>query len=118
MRDADGFLFITDRKKDVIFFKGFNVFPREVEEALLRVAGVQQACVVGLKDERAGEVVVAFVMADASVTPDLLDGQCREQLTAYKVPEHICVERELPLTPNGKLDRLQLRDLAARTFGR
>ena len=118
MRDADGFLFITDRKKDVIFFKGFNVFPREVEEALLRVAGVQQACVVGLKDERAGEVVVAFVMADASVTPDLLNGQCREQLTAYKVPEHICVERELPLTPNGKLDRLQLRDLAARTFGR
>ena len=66
----------------------------------------------------AGEVVVAFVMADASVTPDLLNGQCREQLTAYKVPEHICVERELPLTPNGKLDRLQLRDLAARTFGR
>jgi len=117
MLDEDGFLIITDRKKDVIFHKGFNVFPREVEEALLTVPGAQQACVVGLADERAGEAVVAFVMANEAVDEAAFKAHAEAHLAAYKVPAHIVVEAALPLTANGKLDRLALRAQAQQTFG-
>lgn len=117
MLDEEGFLLITDRKKDVILHKGFNVFPREVEEVLLTVPGTQQACVVGLADERAGEAVVAFVMAGESVTAEALTSHAVAHLAAYKVPAHIAVADTLPLTANGKLDRLALREQARQQFG-
>lgn len=117
MLDAEGFLIITDRKKDVIFHKGFNVFPREVEEVLLQLGGAQQACVVGLEDDRAGEAVVAFVMAEAGLGEAEVRAHCEALLSSYKVPQYICIEASLPLTPNGKLDRVALRETARRSFG-
>ena len=117
MLDEDGFLLITDRKKDVIFHKGFNVFPREVEEVLLQISGTQQACVVGLEDERSGEAVVAFVMSEGSLSEAAVRAHCAEHLSDYKVPAHICIEPSLPLTPNGKLDRVALRETAKTNFG-
>lgn len=117
MLDEEGFLIITDRKKDVILHKGYNVFPREVEEVLLTVPGTQQACVVGLADERAGEAVVAFVMAGENVTAAQLMAHAAEHLAAYKVPAHIAVADALPLTANGKLDRIALREQARQQFG-
>ena len=117
MLDEDGFLIITDRKKDVIFHKGFNVFPREVEEVLLTVPGAQQACVVGLADDRTGEAVIAFVMASEAVHETAILAHAAEHLAAYKVPAHVVVAEALPLTANGKLDRLALREQAQQTFG-
>ena len=117
MLDDEEFLMITDRKKDVILHKGFNVFPREVEEVLLTVPGTQQACVVGLADARAGEVVIAFVMAGEGVTNGTLDAHAKKHLSAYKTPAQIVVADILPLTANGKLDRLALRNQAQERFG-
>ena len=110
--DEEGFLHVTDRKKDVIFVKGFNVFPREVEEALMEHDQVEQAAVVGCEDERAGEVVVAFVKCNkATREPDLLS-HCGKLLTNYKVPRRIELLDEFPLTAARKVDRNALRRLA------
>ncbi len=110
--DEDGFLTITDRKKDVIFHKGFNVFPREIEEVLMSHDNVHQVCVVGREDERAGEVAIAFVCASANVEADALIEHCRQNLAAYQLPSQIRIEENLPLTPAGKPDRMAMRELA------
>jgi len=111
--DSDGFLTITDRKKDVIFHKGFNVFPREIEEALMQHDAVHQVCVVGREDERSGEVAVAFVCGDDSLDEsDILD-YCAANLAAYKVPGELRIQAQLPLTAAGKLDRMALRKAAS-----
>lgn len=112
MLDQDGFLIITDRKKDVIITNGYNVFPREVEEVLAAVPGVAAACAVGAPDERRGEAVVAFVAG--SVDPAALEAACRDGLADYKVPTAFHVMEALPMTPNGKVDRLALRGVATR----
>ncbi len=107
--DEDGFLLITDRKKDVLFVKGFNVFPREVEEVLLEHPAITGACVVGRADARAQERPVAFIMAPDGVDLEELETYCETNLTDYKLPADIQVIDALPLTPNGKVDRLSLR---------
>ena len=109
--DQDGFLIITDRKKDVILTNGYNVFPREVEEVLAAVSGVAAACVVGVADQRKGEAVAAFVAGD--VDADALEAACRDGLAGYKVPVAFHVLQTLPLTPAGKVDRIALRRRAA-----
>ena len=81
------------------------------------MSGTQQACVVGLEDERSGEAVVAFVMSEAGLAEDAVRAHCAEHLSDYKVPAHICIEASLPLTPNGKLDRVALRETAKTNFG-
>jgi len=107
MLDQDGFLIITDRKKDVIITNGYNVFPREVEEVLAAVPGVEAACVVGAPDERRGEAVTAFVAGAADIVA--LEAACRDGLADYKVPTAFHVLDTLPLTPAGKADRMALR---------
>jgi len=107
--DMDGFLTLTDRKKDVIFYKGFNVFPREIEEVLVAHPAVAQACVVGRPDERAGEIAVAYVTAAGGCDEAALLAHCQQNLVAYKVPGIIRIETALPLTAAGKLDRMALR---------
>jgi long-chain acyl-CoA synthetase len=108
----DGYLTVTDRKKDVIFHKGFNVFPREIEEALMAHSAVSQVCVVGRPDDRAGEVAVAFIAGSKKAeTAEILDF-CKARLSGYKVPGEIHFVDQLPLTANGKLDRLELRERA------
>lgn len=111
--DADGYLTITDRKKDLIIHKGYNVFPRELEEVLIRHGAVTSVGVVGVADERAGEKIVACVTLSDEVGDDELRAHCARSLPAYKVPAEIRVLSELPLTMARKLDRVRLRRLAA-----
>lgn len=107
MLDQDGFLIITDRKKDVIITNGYNVFPREVEEVLAAVPGVATACVIGAPDKRRGEAVTAFVAGAADIAS--LEAACRDGLADYKVPTAYHVLDALPLTPAGKVDKMALR---------
>ncbi len=111
--DEEGFLTITDRKKDVILHKGFTVFPREVEEALMQHAAVTGACVVGAPDARAGERIIAYVTCGGgAVSETALIAHCRDYLVAHRLPGRIEIVAELPLTPAGKVDRLALRAAA------
>lgn len=112
--DEDGFLVITDRKKDVILHKGFNVFPREVEETLLSYAEVSTACVVGAPDQRHGERVVAFITLrdGATYSEEALLTHCKDYLVSYRLPGQIERLETMPLTPAGKVDRIALREAA------
>ena len=107
--DADGFLIISDRKKDVIFVKGFNVFPREIEEALLSHNAVSGACVVGRADDRAGEVPLAYVTLRAEADIPALHALLADSLAPYKRPAEIHVLEAFPMTPAAKVDRSALR---------
>ena len=91
--DADGYLAIVDRKKDMILRGGFNVYPREVEEVLLTHPAVAQCAVVGVADERLGEDVKAFVVRKPGqpATEDEIVAWCREQMAVYKAPRCVAV---------------------------
>ena len=113
--DEDGFLFITDRKKDVVFVKGFNVFPREVEEAIHTHQSVGMVGVVGVPDPRTGgERLVAFVVprTDQKVDAVEISAHCASRLVGYKCPTEVRVVGQLPLTGAQKLDRIALRRAA------
>jgi long-chain acyl-CoA synthetase len=105
--DEDGYLYVVDRKKDLIIRGGFNVFPRDVEEALVEHEGVEAAAVVGRPDSECGEEVVAFVAG--KVDADELVAWSRERIGGYKYPREVHVVGALPLTPIGKVDRKALR---------
>jgi long-chain acyl-CoA synthetase len=109
--DADGFLFVTDRKKDVVLVKGFNVFPREVEEVIHTHPKVAAVGVVGVPDTRSGERLVAYVVPRAGETPGEAEiaAHVAERLVAYKCPSVVRVVDELPTTGAQKLDRVALR---------
>jgi long-chain acyl-CoA synthetase len=109
--DYDGFLFVVDRKKDLIIRGGFNVYPRDVEEILLGHPAVASVGVVGRPDERLGEEVVAFVtlLDDAEAAPDELVDFARERLASHKYPREVRLLDAMPLTNVGKLDRKALR---------
>jgi long-chain acyl-CoA synthetase len=110
-RDGDGYLYIVDRKKDLIIRGGFNVYPRDVEDALLEHAAVQTAGVVGRPDARHGEEVVAFVSLRPGneITGQELVQWARERIGGYKYPREIKIIDNVPLTPVGKVDRKALR---------
>jgi long-chain acyl-CoA synthetase len=109
--DAEGYLFIVDRKKDLIIRGGFNVYPRDVEDALVQHPAVTIAAVVGRPSERHGEEVVAFVspVAGAEVTAEDLVEWAREHIGGYKYPREVHLIDAIPLTPVGKVDRKALR---------
>ncbi|MER6995985.1 AMP-binding protein [Streptomyces sp. NPDC000410] len=109
--DADGWLYVVDRKKDMINASGFKVWPREVEDVLYAHPAVREAAVVGVPDAYRGETVKAYVSLrpGASVDPDELAGHCKERLAAYKYPRQIEVLEELPKTTSGKILRRELR---------
>ena len=109
--DADSYLYVVDRKKDLIIRGGFNVYPRDVEEVLVAHPAVAQAGVVGLPDARLGEEVVAFVSPrpGAEVTAAELTQYTRQHLAAHKYPRQITIVPAVPLTSVGKLDRKKLR---------
>ena len=111
--DEEGYLFIVDRKKDLIIRGGFNVYPRDVEDALLEHPDVQMAGVIGKPSERHGEEVVAFVVLrdGAELEPEQLVAWARERIGGYKYPREVRVIDALPLTPVGKIDRKTLRNL-------
>jgi long-chain acyl-CoA synthetase len=112
--DADGYLYVVDRKKDLIIRGGFNVYPRDVEEVLVAHPAVAQAGVVGQPDARLGEEVVAFVSPrpGAEVTAAELTQYTRQHLAAHKYPRQITIVPAVPLTSVGKLDRKKLRTWA------
>ena len=114
--DARGYLRITDRIKDMFIVGGFNAYPAEIEGVLLRYPGVAQAAVIGVPDERQGEVGCAFLVAraDAAPDPDAVIAWCREQMANYKVPRRVVVVDALPLNASGKVVKFELRDRAAR----
>jgi long-chain acyl-CoA synthetase len=115
--DEDGYLSIVDRKKDLIIRGGFNVFPRDIEEALLEHPAVATACVVGRPDPLYGEEVVAFVTLAEPVEDQELVAFGRERLGGYKYPREVHVLDALPLTPVGKADRKALREVLAAQGG-
>jgi long-chain acyl-CoA synthetase len=115
--DEDGYLSIVDRKKDLIIRGGFNVFPRDIEEALLEHPAVATACVVGRPDLLYGEEVVAFVTLAEPVEDQELVAFGRERLGGYKYPREVHVLDALPLTPVGKADRKALREVLAAQGG-
>jgi len=113
--DADGYVYVVDRKKDLILRGGFNVFPRDVEDVLLAHPAVALAGVVGRPDVRLGEEVVAFVSLrpEAVVTAEELGEHARKHLGANKYPRQITIVPAIPLTSVGKLDRKKLRQWVA-----
>lgn len=113
--DADGWLYVVDRKKDMISASGFKVWPREVEDVLYQYPAVREAAVVGVPDEYRGETVAAFVSLrpGCAVTQDEMVSFCRDHLAAYKVPRSVTVLDELPKTTSGKILRRELRTSAA-----
>lgn len=109
--DERGFVYIQDRKKDMILVSGFNVYPNEVEDVLATHPGVLEAAAVAEADPRAGEVVAAFIVRkDPSLTEHDIIAHCRESLAAYKVPRHVYFRAELPKTNVGKILRKALRE--------
>ncbi len=114
-QDDDGYLYVVDRKKDLILRAGFNVFPRDVEDVLLAHPAVALAGVVGRPDVRLGEEVVAFVSLrdGAVVTDEELIEHARRHLAATKYPRQVTIVPAIPLTSVGKLDRKKLRQWAA-----
>jgi long-chain acyl-CoA synthetase len=112
--DVDNFLYIVERKKDLIIRGGFNVYPREVEEVLYAHPHVSEAAVVGMRDPLMGEDVLAFVVpkAGAAVDADAVIAFCRARLAKYKCPKQVRVVPALPKSPIGKILRKELRALA------
>ena len=107
--DARGLLRITGRKKDLIIVGGFNVPPAEVEGCLLEHPAVAQAAVVGVPDERLGQVCKAFVVRRGPVTERELIAWSRERIAGYKAPRYVEFLEELPLNATGKVDKAKLR---------
>jgi len=112
--DGDGFLFIVERKKDLIIRGGFNIYPREVEEALYAHPKIAEAAVVGMKDPLMGEDVLAFVVLKDGhhASPEEIAAFCETRLARFKCPKQIRFVPALPKSPIGKILRKELRTLA------
>lgn len=109
--NEQGFVFIEDRKKDMIVVSGFNVYPNEVEDVVVTMDGVIEAAAVGKTDEKSGEVVKLFVVRnDPDLTAEDVIRFCKNELTGYKVPKEVVFRDELPKTNVGKILRRALRD--------
>ena len=110
-RDAEGYMHIVDRKKDVIISGGVNIYPREVEEVLNLHKGVRETCVIGVPDDKWGESVVAFVVPNGKeeVTVETLLSLCKENLASFKKPKEIFIVEELPKSSYGKILKREMK---------
>ena len=109
--DEQGFVYIEDRKKDIIIVSGFNVYPNEIEDVVTAHPGVLEAAAIGIPHEQSGEAVRLFVVKrDPELTADDLVAYCRENLTGYKIPREVVFRDDLPKTNVGKILRRALRD--------
>ena len=112
-RDPEGYLYLSGRKKDMIIRGGENIYPAEIEDVLAQFAPIREAAVVGVADDRWGEIVRAHVVL-ANGTPldeDAVREHCRARLAAYKVPALFHVHEELPRNASGKVLKRELRTL-------
>jgi acyl-CoA synthetase (AMP-forming)/AMP-acid ligase II len=112
---ADGNLAITDRKKDMFVVGGFNVYPAEIENVMASHPHIGQVAVVGMPDDRLGEVGIAYVVPRPNIVidPDEIIGWCREAMANYKVPRAVEIVDALPLNASGKVLKYELRERAA-----
>ena len=109
--DEDGFLYLADRRSDLIISGGMNVYPAEVENALLEVDGVREAVVIGVPDDTWGQRVTAVIVGDAGA--DVLDAHCRATLAGYKIPRRYEFVDHIPRSPAGKPLRRTVREQLA-----
>lgn len=111
--DEEGYIYIVDRKKDMILVRGLNVYPREVEQVLEGYPGIAEVSVVGKIDQSKGEVPVAFVIQKdgARLDPVEITKYCRQKLADYKVPRQVIIKEQLPRTPTGKILKRELRKM-------
>jgi len=111
--DEDRYVYIVDRKKDMILVRGLNVYPREIEQVLIEYPGIAEVSVVSKSDKHKGEVPVAFIVPSSDVVLNELDiiKYCRKKLADYKVPKQIIIETDLPRTPTGKILKRELRKI-------
>jgi long-chain acyl-CoA synthetase len=110
--DADGFIHIVDRIKDMVLVSGFNVYPNEIEQVVTRHPGVLEAAAVGVPDAASGEAVMLFVVRrDPHLSADALRAHCQDWLTNYKRPREIVFIEALPKSPVGKVLRRQLKNI-------
>ena len=112
--DADGYLQIVDRKKDMILVSGFNVYPNEIEDVISALDGVAEVGVIGIPDDKTEEAVKAYVVStDPNITAEQVIAHCEGSLTNYKRPKHVEFVDEIPKTPVGKVLRRNLREMHA-----
>ncbi len=109
--DSEGYLYITDRVKDMIIVSGYNVYPREIEDLLYKYDAILEAAVVGVTDPYRGEIVKAYIAAvqGSNLQISDLEVYCKKHLAKYKVPSHFEIISELPKTIVGKIDKIALR---------
>ena len=119
--DEDGYLFLTDRRSDMVITGGVNVYPREIEDVLYLHPDVADCAVYGVPDERWGEALKAVVQprSEAKLTADQIVAWCRDRLADYKRPRLVEFVTELPRDPNGKIakHRLRTEDVATPSDG-
>jgi len=110
--DDEGYLYIVDRKTDMIITGGFNVYPSEIEKVLYKHPAVMEACAIGVPDDKWGEAIKALVVLKKgrAATEEEIMGHCRESLSAYKKPQSVEFVAELPKNPNGKIARRSVRE--------
>ncbi|MGD8432743.1 MAG: AMP-binding protein, partial [Syntrophobacterales bacterium] len=115
--DADGYVFIVDRKKDMIISGGYNVYPREIDEVLYEHPKIADAVSIGVPDAYRGETVKVFVVVkpEETLTGEEVIAYCKEKLAAYKVPHMVEFRQELPKSMVGKVLRKELRAEESRT---
>ena len=111
--DADGYIFIVDRLKEMLLVRGMNVYPREIEEVLYTFPNVAEAAVVARPDDKRGEAPIAFVSPRTGTALDsaAILRYCRERLADYKLPREVRVMQSLPRTATGKIAKLELKQL-------
>jgi long-chain acyl-CoA synthetase len=111
--DSSGYLFIVDRKKDLVIRGGLNIYPKEIEEVLYSHPSVFDAAVIGVPDPIMGEEVMAFVLLreGVNVTPEEIREFCSKKLARYKIPKHIRFVENLPKTTTGKLLKKELQKM-------
>jgi long-chain acyl-CoA synthetase len=107
-KDDEGYVTIVDRKKDMVVRGGYNVYPRDVEEVLLRHPAVGQVAVIGLPDDTYGEEVCAVVVRAADLTEEELITWSKDQIAKYKYPRRVIFVDALPLGPSGKVLKREL----------
>ena len=112
-KDSDGYIFIVDRKKEMLLVRGMNVYPREIEEVLYTFPDVKEAAVVGREDEKRGEAPIAFVSPRDGTALDsaAILRHCRQRLADYKLPKEVRIMQSLPRTATGKIAKLELKQL-------
>lgn len=111
-QDEDEYVYIVDRKKDLIIRGGFNVYPREIEEVLYKSPQVIECAVIGVPDPILGEEIAAFIVCNKGINVEEISRHCREYLAGYKIPRMFKVMDSLPKSSIGKILKTQLREMS------